>query len=269
MTAPNVPESGKKEGSSARKRRKRRRASSVTDYAFSAAMVLALAGFWSVWLSPSNVEGKVDSDSGLRVRYLSPAERITWRETRRWPTILMSVPTGEGFSGDVLVDRLSLEPKLDNPVIEILYLERKSSGEDLATPDAGSPMSRDVFPAEARGSRYMPMPPPRSTLPATVRPEFEIVFSQGLDKSDFLRTPLPESLVRGDAGWWLARFWVELGAEGEVHLALLEEGTGQPDLDRALVRTIHRWRGRGTGQGIRGEVRIGSVGREPIPGDEE
>jgi len=269
VTTPNVQESGRKGEAAAKRRRARRRAGRVSDYALSTAMVLAITGFWFAWLTPPKVNAKVDANPGIRLRHLSLAEQIAWGKAGRWPSILMSVPTREGFSGEVLADKINPLPRLDDPEIELLYLKRNTAGDGQTVSPSTPALPRDVLLSDARRSRHSPTLPPRPTLPSVVRPVFEIVFSGGLEKSDFLRTPLAEPLIRGVTGWWVARFWVELDAEGDVRVALLEEGTGQPDLDRALVRGIHQWQGKDTGRTSSGEVRIGSVGRSPVPGDEE
>ena len=246
-------------------RRRCSRAGAASRYMLPAALMAGMIGLWSVSLAPLDVRGRVDAQEGIRIRFLSPSERVEGARDRSWPAVLMSLPSSEGFSGDVLNDRIFVEPEPNEPEVETWFLERKRKSASKSELTRIRPIL-----AYHAGESFHPLSRPlRPFVPASERSNVEVLFLRGLKESDFLQVPIPEGIERESETLWIARLKVELGPDGDVRLVMLEQGTGLADLDRALVRSVYRWRGRRAGEGARGEVRIGFTGVSGSRGREE
>ena len=169
-----------------------------------------------------------------------------------WSPHLFSFPSSLGFSGFLDIRPTGLQPQLDPPEPETVFLNHAKLLSP-PIPESGElpEQVRAFFVAQTRRP-----PPPR--VPSSAA--YDIRFLEGLSEEDFMDFSLPEPQA-ADAAGWHAQLEIEVLPGGEIsHVFVMNET--QPGGNRnRLVQAVRQWRGRPSDRARRGivAVRIGAL----------
>lgn len=220
-------------------------------------LLLVIAGGLALWVLPWlawPLSGPVALQAPLRkppvFRYVRGTQGL---DGSTWSPVLMPLPTPEGFSKKAAVKEIpgkSLVSVLKPRVSEPLYLGMKPPELAVLSVQGVSPLQRREFEPESEV---------RSVLGGAGRLQggFRVEVENPLKTRQFALPSLKASLFpRIDLPAIAMTAYVELDRRGCVQHVLLEQPSGVPALDSAVVRSLRSGTGKpGRGQAV-GHVRI-------------
>lgn len=205
---------------------------------------------WVAYLPGSRAGVHRPATRHVTIRFIRASPSL---DGTAWSPVMFPHPTKFGFSGTVGL---------------------KGMGQDLASvlkrrEDDPPFLGRTPEPVPVQAGAVTLTSEPLAYVPVTVEPPaYMLVHSnrfegyhgewyEGLKERAFEapalgRLPVPE----GSAGWLNLSAWVELEASGRVAHAFLEQSSGQPGVDAAVMRALRMGQGRAGSAATAGRARV-------------
>ncbi len=173
---------------------------------------------------PPRLEWRPEARFGLRRGRVAEVLRVLWSP------VAFALPSPAGFSHALRRERARIGPSVDSPLPSPAFFEGAKGARD------GGGAVQLAAPSPAPGPRREadPVFPPRP-VPAPARQ-----FPPGWSAADF--TGLREDYAMWADGAWRARVEAVFDADGLPRAVLLTASSGEPDVDRRLVRGVRGWR---------------------------
>lgn len=213
---------------------------------------MALWGIpWLVWPSAPHMDGKTDRRPLPVFRYIRAAQGL---DGSAWSPVLMPLPTPDGFS-----KKAALKELPNKSLVSVL--KPKISGPVYMTLEPGNAITSAV-PSVAflRPVEFDPEAPPKSAFkgdvfyaPDVIR--FEI--QESLRYRQYVIPALPMALSNvAEQSSILVTATIELDKQGLVQHVMLEQPSGIPVVDSAIVRVLRAGRGQPDASATSGRVKF-------------
>jgi hypothetical protein len=222
-------------------------------------LMVTLHAFWWFWLSPRAVEAAAPTRRGPSVRLLSGdyGRRI-------WTPTVLALPTEIGFSGTAMTNQFGEGPSIRMPRGPAYFLMHPAY-------DAAPTVSGEVWTRPPLVVRSPPPPEPawegegEAPPPASPSADLLVQFAgRSIPDPEAEGLQIPAGFAAGNQPWRIS-IWIEFDDRQQVSHALVEESSGLPARDRALLQAVYRWRSRSAPAVPSGSVTIAYIPPDPGP----
>ena len=221
-------------------------------------VVLIMLGWalpWLPWIAVRSAGARAAPRPVPVVSYVRTSEGV---EGAAWSPVLCSLPRRDGFSGSVRENRDARVRFLKPQLADAVYLGGNGWESAGVAPAVGV---RGLVEADLQRERFQPRPVGDAVFASAVPTGVEVCVSGDLQGYGFDAPGLRDmQTYAGLAPWTPFAARVEVGEQGRVAHVFMEQSTGKPDVDAALIKGLYRGTVQGAARACAGGVKVVYVG---------